>query len=241
MACEKYAGWMTEAALGELHPGREAELLLHAGDCDACREAYNQAKAVARAVDRSVESLVAGEPSEQCAGRLRARISDEPGPVRWIWAGGTVLAPKSRRLFAVAAGTLALATLLLSVLARLPEHNNPAPTVALSSGASPETLLPQAPPQPRSMNPPQLRAVSQVRPFVLARSSEPEVLVRPGQLEATMQFAEAIRTGRVNGAQVLAAEQVLDKLLETEPSELPQGDTPQDDDSANALRSSGVR
>jgi hypothetical protein len=34
---------------------------------------------------------------------------------------------------------------------------------------------------------------------------------------------------------------MLDQLLETEPSEISQGDTPRDDDSADALRSSGFR
>jgi len=241
MACEKYYDWMTEAALGELRPERESELLAHVAECDVCREAYSHAKTVAATVDRGVETLVAGEPSPQFAARLRARITEEPAPVRWNWTGWPVVAPASRRLFVAAAGTLALATLLLFVLARWPRHNNPAPTVTMNPSTSPVTLVPQAPPQPRPVIPAQSRGASHVRRSVLPRSREPEVLVPPGQLEAALQFADAIRTGRVNGAQVLAAQQMLDKLLETEPSEIPQRDKSKDDDSAGALSPSVLR
>jgi hypothetical protein len=76
MPCEKYSGWMTDAALGELRA--ERELLAHAMECDACREALSHARAVHDFVDRGVESLVAGEPSPHFATNLRRRIAALP-------------------------------------------------------------------------------------------------------------------------------------------------------------------
>jgi len=44
--------------------------------------------------------------------------------------------------------------------------------------------------------------------------------VPPGQFEAVMQFADAIRSGRIDGKQLLAAEQETDKPLKIKPLEI---------------------
>jgi len=80
MSCEKYAGWMTDAALDELRAERESEVLAHAMECDACRAALRHARTVRAFVDRGVESLVTGEPSLQFAAHLRRRIAHESEP-----------------------------------------------------------------------------------------------------------------------------------------------------------------
>jgi len=221
MACEKYIGWMTEAALGELSPRREAELLLHAGACDACREAYNRAKAIAAAVDRGVESLVADEPSPQFRARLHVRIAQEPAPVCSTWVGWVAAAQDSRRLIAATASAVALAALLLFVIARLPKHSNPAPNVASRPSTSPVAVVPQATPQPRAETPPELRHARHVRHPVLPRSPDPQILVPPGQVEAVLQFADAIRAGRVDGGQLLTAQDRLTKPLKIDDLTIP--------------------
>jgi anti-sigma factor RsiW len=75
MSCEKYSGWMTDAALGELRGKREPELLAHAMECEACREALSHATKVREFVERGIEALVEEEPSPQFATRLRRRIA----------------------------------------------------------------------------------------------------------------------------------------------------------------------
>jgi anti-sigma factor RsiW len=213
MACEKYTGWMMEAALGDFPRRHEAELLQHVRVCDACREAYNQAKTTADAVDRGVESLVAGEPSPQFQAHLYARIAQEPGPVRSSWADWIAVTRGSRWLLAVGASAVVLVSLLLFVLTRFPRQNNPVPNVALHPSTSPMPVVPQVTPQPNLAFPSELRRASRPRHPVLPRSPEPEVLVPAGQLEAVMQFADAIRVGRVDGNQLLAAQEELEKPL----------------------------
>ncbi len=75
MSCGKYSGWMTDAALGELAAKREPELLAHAMECAAYREALGHARKVREFVERGVESVAAGEPAPGFAMRLWRRIA----------------------------------------------------------------------------------------------------------------------------------------------------------------------
>ena len=50
--------------------------------------------------------------------------------------------------------------------------------------------------------------------------AEPEVLVEPGQLEGAMQLADALRSGRIDGAKLIAAERQLYAPLEIKPLEI---------------------
>ena len=117
MSCEKYSGWLTDSALGELRAEREPELLAHAMECEACREALGHARAVREFVDRGVESLVAGEPSPQFATNLRRRVAQESQPLRSPWAAW---AP-------VIAGALALVAVLAIMATRIPHHDGAIP------------------------------------------------------------------------------------------------------------------
>jgi hypothetical protein len=231
MACEKYYGWMTEAALGELRPERESELLAHVAECDVCRKAYSHTKAVAAAADRGVERLVAGEPSPQFAARLRAQLAGEPIPARGNWS---LWVPTM-------VGAAAVFVLLMIVLTRSPHSNSPNAGTLEPNQAPLASNATEGPPQPVPASRARIGHSIHTATHRQARPREPEVLVPPGQLEAALQFADAIRTGRVNGAQVLAAQQMLDKLLEPETSETPQRGAPEDDDSTDILRPSGLR
>jgi hypothetical protein len=213
MPCEKYSGWMTDAALGELRAEREPELLAHAIECEACRDALSHAREVCQFIDRGVESLVAGEPSPQFATNLRRRIARDSVPPRFPWLAW---AP-------VMAGALALAVVLAIIIARITRHGGADPTVASklnSSSASSETAA-AAPASPQLVQRTEGKLgperTGRARPLTTAL---PEIIVPEGQLSAAAQLSAAIVTGRVDGSQLLAAEQEYDKPLEVRPIEI---------------------
>jgi anti-sigma factor RsiW len=202
MACEKYAGWMTDAAFGELRSQRKAEMFVHMGECEACRNAYTHAQEVASFVDRAVGSLVEGEPSPQFVARFRSRLAEGPAPARWAWATWTP----------VAASALALAGVLMFAVihAARSGHSN----LVTSS----RTLAPPSAPATAGNFPAPIRG--SIRPSSVhpagpppVRSSEPVVLVDRGQLAAVMQFADAIAAGHVNGKQLISAQQEIEEPL----------------------------
>ena len=132
MSCEKYSGWLTDTALGELRAEREPELLAHAIECEACRDALSHAREVHQFMDRGVESLVAGEPSPRFAANLRRRIAQESGPLRSPWA---TWAP-------IIAGALALAVVLAIMVARKTVTTGSNPNVAVA--VNPVSAPPEA-------------------------------------------------------------------------------------------------
>jgi hypothetical protein len=218
MSCEKYSGWMTDAALGEPRAGRESELLAHAVECAACREALAQACALHELLDRGVEALVAGEPSPHFATQLRRRIAQEaePQPSPWIaWAP-------------VIASALALAVILATVVARRPVHNGSNPSVAAALhpiSAPPEVVTASA------VTPPNVKRMEakhdterggQTR---VAATTLPEIIVPKGQLAAALQLSAAINSGRVDGSQLLVAREESEKPLEVKLIEIPPLDS----------------
>ncbi len=213
MSCEKYSGWLTDAALGELSAEHEPELLAHAMECDTCREALNHAREVRDFVDRGVESLVAGEPSPQFATILRRRIAQEAEPLRL----------RSMAWAPVIAGALALAVVLAIMAARRPVHNASNPNVAVAVNpisALPETVTASAAnPQnaERTANTRDPRRGGWTR---TATTAFPEIVVPHDQLAAAAQLSAAISSGRVDGNQLLAAQREYDKPLEVKPIEL---------------------
>jgi hypothetical protein len=213
MSCQKYSGWLTDAALGELRADCELELLVHAAECDACREALNHAREVHQFIDRGVESLVAGEPSPNFATNLRRRIAQESEPQQPPWMAW---AP-------VAAGALVLALVLAITVAHLQVHSEVNPSVASamapvsvpSEAAKASTASPQIVKRTESKHDP--------APGVCARAATtalPEIIVPKGQLSAAVRLSAAIVTGRVDGNQLLAAEQEYGKPLEVKPIEI---------------------
>lgn len=202
MACEKYAGWMTDAALGELSPQRETKLLSHLSECERCRDAYVHAQEVASFVDRTVGLLVEGEPSFTFATRLRARLAEEPAPIRWAWAIWTP----------AAASALALAGVLMFAVIHAARRDHS--TLVTAS----RTLAPPSAPATAGNFLAPIRGSirsSSVHPAgpPTARSHEPVVLVDPGQLAAVMQFADAIAGGHVNGKELISSQQKIEEPL----------------------------
>jgi hypothetical protein len=253
--CKEYAEWISDEGLGALAPGREGELLAHAAECEDCRAAYQHARELAAVVDRGVESLVAGEPSAHFATRLRARIASEPEPARFGWltwkpiAAGLITAvvaavvffahvPQRRNPPRAPAGTL---------------HAQAEPKPSAAGAVQP--TLNSGPSATRGEDTRRLVATGRgnhdkpgsglswgLRPGLRERqvaqravaSREPEVIVPPGQLEAVMEFAKAVQSGRIDGKQLLAAEEEADqpaeiKPLEIKPIEIAPLDNPQPD------------
>jgi len=225
MDCQKKSEQMIERindfALGELSPKRELELLAHVAECEACREAYDHAKAVRSLVDRGVETLVAGEPSAQFMARLRARIASEPAPKSWSWDAWRVGEQASRQTLSYALGALVLATLLIVVVMGLPRRHVSAPDVAevtptISPSPSVATNSPKTsaiPERPRK----KLASVPAPSPRI---QREPEVLVPKGELLAVVQFYEEVHSRPVDSERLYAAQQEPQKPLELKPIEI---------------------
>jgi hypothetical protein len=223
--CEKYADWIEEAALGALALEREREFLAHTAGCGACREAYQRACEIATLVDRGVESLVAGAPSPHFAVRLRARIAEEPSRAGLGW-----LTWKPVAAAFVAAGVLAFI-----VISGMPRHASPergairsaAETASIERPSQLKPTTNQA--QVRHCYQPFTENQAELARLVLPRhagarralsSREPQVIVPPGELEAVLQLVADIHSGRVDGGQLIAANENLDKPVTIKPIEI---------------------
>jgi len=205
---------LMDAVLGELTTAREAELRAHVAECAACREAFAHAKVARAAVDEGMKELVSGEPSANFESRLRARLAAEPAPGR-IHQFWPAWAPATAAAFALAS-TLLIAAHVSSV------RNRPAPAISPISQASANPSVPDRP-SGASMS----STVAMARRSLQATSRRIkhraglEVLVEPGQLEAALQFADAIRTGSVNALQLVVINEELSKPLEIKELQIP--------------------
>jgi hypothetical protein len=196
MACEKYSGWMTDAALGGLRREEAAELHTHVAACYGCRSEWNAARTLAAVVDHGVEALLAGEPSPQFAARLRARLAEEPAPAAWplfTW-------PR------LAAGALVAAVLLVTMLlTRAPERRGiVAPMATNTSGATEQPHPRKAGATPTRVAG-RLPAGSRHGRVRVDRRYGPltfEVLVPKGQLSAALILSEGVSAGTIDGAQL---------------------------------------
>jgi len=225
MDCQKKSEQMTarinDFALGELSPKRELESLAHVAECEACREAYDHAKAVGSEVDLGVEALVAGEPSAQFMTRLRARIAAEPAPKRWSWDAWRIWEQASRQPLSYAVGAVVLAALLIAVITGLPRRRVSTPTVTeavqtTSPSPNAATAFLKATTIP---NHSRKEVVSRAVPSSRIRR-EPEVLVPKGELLAVVQFYEDVHSRPVDSEQLYAAQQEPQKPLELKPIEI---------------------
>ncbi|MGA2845764.1 MAG: zf-HC2 domain-containing protein [Candidatus Acidiferrales bacterium] len=225
MDCQKKSEQMTarinDLALGELSPKSELELLAHVAECEACREAYDHARAVRTVVDRGAETLVAGEPSPQFITRLRARIAAEPAPRRWscdvwrIWEQGT------RQRLAYAASAVVLATLLIAAVTGLPHRRVSTPTVAeVVPSTTPSLHATAAFPKATTIQDHSRKEVtSRSVPSPRIRR-EPEVMVPKGELLAVVKFYEAVHNTPVDNEELYAAQEEPQKPLEVKPIEI---------------------
>jgi putative zinc finger protein len=220
MVCEKYSKLITDEALGGLRPKRGADLREHLAQCASCRNEFGHANILAAAMDRGLKELVTGEPSPQFVARLRARISDEAGPARVDW----------RAWIPVAAGSFILAVLLIAVVIRThrPENRTPSP-LAQAAGGSDAVVSAKTERTATGGGSPLRRSMARA-----VQPQEPEVLVPPGQLAAVMQLASAMNQGRIDGEQIVVAQQQSEQPLEIEAIHIAPLSIPQLDDANGA-------
>ena len=206
MVCEKYSKLINDEALGGLSQERETELHEHLAHCVSCRNEFVRAKKLAAAMSAGVEMLVAGEPSSQFTAHLRARISNERVPAH----------PELRTWIPVAAGAFALAAVLMAAITRTPRQTPLDLAPVARSFVNPNAAIPA-----KTAN----RAADDSKRSARSRSHnlrasepepEPEVLVPPGQFVAVMQFANAMNAGRVDGEQIVTAQEQSEKPIESE-------------------------
>jgi hypothetical protein len=202
MACKKYSRLIANAALGGLNAARSGELREHLAQCAACSKEFEHAKAASAAMNRSMEALVAGEPSPQFVARLRARIANESVSAHPEW----------QTWIPVVCGGFAFAALLMALMIRAPHRDTGSVAPVAQNLPNPGAQV------PTNMGKGAAEAsqtLSRTK-YRVARLREPEVLVPPGQLAAVMQFANAVNEGRIDGEQIAAAQEQSEKPIEIE-------------------------
>jgi hypothetical protein len=191
MPCEHYQNALIEAASSSTAP--QSELRLHLATCAACRTAFAQEQSLFSSMDEGLRAAAnAGVPASLLP-RVRARLADEPAPIR-SW----------RLPSFVFAGAAAIVVALL--VARTAWHTNieqpPSNTAANSTASSAVRQQPQgqnsnaAPPVTgNSVAPPQEVAtkIPARAAFPATRDSMPEVLVPPDQEVLLVSYAEQWR------------------------------------------------
>lgn len=210
MGCEKYAGWLTDCALGQLPPSRASELLAHMHDCAACREALETAQQAAKAADHGMNLLVAGEPSPQFHARLRARIADE------ATAGSAVM----RRLTVATSLALCAALVALASMSYLNRGPRPAPAPHASTvspgGPVADNVTPPSPVVTVEKNHSKRWQLRRRAPASAVR----QVIVEPGQRAALDRYLEALQRYQAAGVRMVARREDADSQLAPQPIEI---------------------
>lgn len=248
MSCERYRSWMTDAAADELPENRCTELENHARECAACRQELQLVRTILEAIDLGVIAQTAAEPSPRLMEQVRQRIRDEASVASW-WNARWVPAVACAAVLIVAASLWTL----------WPRNGTPHGLTASSAppataqGARPATVLtakPKVTPErhgsmvalarpARKLN---VRRLERQR-AALEVPEVPEVIVQPGQMEAVMRFAQALNSGQIDGAKLLADWKAADQPLEIKPLVIAPLETPRlaDGKSTEAPADSGER
>ncbi len=185
MSCERWRSTLTETALG-IPP--TAELLRHLEGCAGCGARLAELRGVVARMDGEIQAgldVAAGAPF---LARVRQRAAERKPRRRWPigW-----LLP-----FAAVVGVLALRVLVPR------GAEPPAPSVRNFAPESPPARadVDDEPPVPSvaALPAPDVRSVPR------ARSSEPEVFLRPGEKARIRALAESLRSRPVSAASLLA-------------------------------------
>jgi hypothetical protein len=206
MGCEQYQSWMTDAALGALSTEREADLRAHVVLCASCREELDRSRQLLAAIDRATAVTVSAEPSPQFVARVRRQMAERNEPLR----------PRLAAWFPVAAGALALVALLAFWQRPQPSStrgpsNAPPSTHEIASTKSvtpsvptPATILKSSVPRAGIALPHRVERTTPSRGTIAPPKLPPalEVLVPPGEWQALAKFAAALKSGRIEGAQL---------------------------------------
>lgn len=224
MSCERYRSWMTDAAADELQGSRPITLENHVRECAACRLEFQRVRTLLEAIDLGAAAQTAIEASPRFLEQVRQRIRDEASVAAW-WNARWVPA-------------LACATVLIvaaSVWILRPRTGTRHELTASSAAPSPAqavrpavvlTAKPKITPERRGSTVALARPARKlnVRRIERERAAPeiPEVIVQPGQMEAVMRFAQALNSGQIDGAKLLADLKAADQPLEIKPLETPE-------------------
>lgn len=224
MSCERYRGWIMDAAAGELPEGRGAKFEEHVRECSPCRQEFQRVRMVLTAIDLGVAAQVAEEPSPMLVEGVRQKIRERRDiapswSARWVpmaaCATVLILAASVWTLWPGSEARRGVATLSTTLSA-----NRPARPQKIAQGAT----LVSAPEKRKPMIASVSASVSRSgerRPRRIERQPAapevPEVIVPPGQMEAVMQFAEALNSRQIDGAKLLADLKAADQPLEIKP------------------------
>lgn len=231
MNCERYRGWMTDAAADELAENRRTELENHARECAACRQEFQRVRTLMEAVDLAVTAQSAVEPSPRLMEQVRQRVRDEAPVVPW-WNARWVPAVACAAVLIVAASvwTFWPRTGARHELTASSVVSSPAQAIRPAAAAT--TAKPKITAQGRGSMVTSMVALARPARKLNARRIErqshvPEVLVPPGQMEAVMQFAQALNRRQIDGMKLLADLKAADQPLEVQPLEIKPLETPE--------------
>lgn len=212
MSCEQYKTELTDAALGVLRPRDESAIRRHLARCEECRAELDERKRLIQAMDREIETMVAGLPSPAFQARVRQRVEEADLASGW-WRPRWAL---------VAGGAMAvLALVTVWFVRRGPIAPGNVGLVAVNPGLN-SPIAPTQNTKPGLILKPHARRVSAEPGKPTVRRNEPEVLVEPGQDQAVVELYAAVWSGRVDPAPLLIEPQPLVPFpeLKIEPLEI---------------------
>lgn len=225
MSCERYRSWMTDAAADGLPKSRRTELENHARECTACRQEFQRVRTLMEAINLGATAQAAAEPSPRFLEQVRQRIRDEASLAPW-WNARWVPALACGAVLFVAASlwTLWPRTGARHELTASSAH--PSPVQAVRPAAVETTAKPKIMPERHGLMVALARPARKLNARRIDRQPPmpevPEVIVEPGQMEAVMRFAQALNSGQIDGAKLLADLKAADQPLEIKPLETPE-------------------
>jgi negative regulator of sigma E activity len=239
--CARVRDWIVDAAAGSLAERRRDEFGTHISGCAACREEFQRAQMLLRAIDESVRASVAAEPSPQLAANVRQMMAAQKQRAP-IWS--------RRNAWLTGAGACAALAVFLFAVMTLHRFDRPvpghtrSPAVASSmpnSGATaPKRNAAVESATPAQSRKPELVAARRKSPHSIRRrgAAEPEIIVQPGQMQAVLQFVAEVQKGKINGAEIEAEIKASEKPLEIKPLVIPPLKTPPIGDTAEGAAAS---
>jgi hypothetical protein len=191
MPCEHYQDALVEAAASGTAP--QGELRAHLAGCAACHIAFAQEQSVFSSMDEGLRVAANAEVPASLLVRVRARLADEPAPIRSWRFPSLVLAGA-----AVMVVALLVAHTVWHTHIELPPSNNASNSTTPSTMREQEqaqTSNPASPVSGNSIAHPRVTGTRvPTRPsFSAARESVPEVLVPPDQEVLLVNYAEQWR------------------------------------------------
>ena len=192
MSCPRYATAIADHACGaDLAP----DVAAHLTACPACAALLVQQRRAIAGLDDELQQMLAVEPTPFFVQRVQAQVRDaaSPRPARGVW-------------WAVAAvAAMVVIALLLTV-----DRQRPAP-IQVQTQTPPTEATPTPTPAPRvdhqrntavrSTPPHRAPATASHRVVpdrTIAKATEPEIQVRPGQMQAVDRYVALVRSGRLD-------------------------------------------